>query len=83
MRNPSSESEALAYITDCTLATVCHMALKKTRPKGEYTRQIGIAQKALEMMVRFGTNMSDTRAAEVMKDFSGNVTTWAQSFESK
>lgn len=36
---------ALAYITDCTLATVASMAMLKSRKKGEFERQINIAQK--------------------------------------
>lgn len=81
--NPTSEGEALAYITDCTLATVCHMAFKKSRPKGEYERQIGIAQKALDSMRRFGTDYNLTRATDVVRGFGGSVEALAKSFEPK
>jgi len=79
----SSEGEALAYITDCNLATVSHLALKKSRPKGEYARQIAIAQKALDVMIRFGTDLGATRAVDVVREHNGSVETWAKSFEAK
>lgn len=70
--------QALAYITDCTLATVCHMACKKSRPKHEFERQISIAQTAIDWMQSFGVDFSSTRAAEVIK--AGSVQKWAEKF---
>ena len=32
--------QALSYLTDCTLATVAIMAMKKSRSKREFERQI-------------------------------------------
>lgn len=81
MRSFATEGEVLAYLTDCILATVWQMAIRKTRPKAEYTCQIGIAQKALDAMLRFGTDFNLTRATDVVRDFSGNVEAWARSFE--
>lgn len=43
-----TSEEALVYITDCTLATVSGMAMTKSRKKGEYQRQIAIAQTAID-----------------------------------
>lgn len=70
--------QALAYITDCNLATVCAMAMKKNRPKGEFERQIGIAQTAIDWMVSMDVDMSSTRAVEVLE--CGSVWDWARSF---
>jgi len=65
---------ALAYITDCNLATVESMAMKKTRPKGEFERQISIAQTAINWMLQMGVDVSDTRAAKIVADYNGDVT---------
>lgn len=70
--------QALAYITDCTLATVCDMAGKKSRPKHEFERQMSIAQTAIDWMQSFGVDFSSTRAADVVK--AGCVQKWAETF---
>ena len=56
-----STGDALAYITDCTLATVCDMACKKSRPKHEFQRQINIAQKAVNWMRAMKVSAINTR----------------------
>lgn len=43
VRDPAG---ALAYVTDCTLATVCNLASKRSAPKYELRRQVSIAQQA-------------------------------------
>lgn len=70
--------KALAYITDCTLATVCKMAMKKKRPKHEFERQMHIAQTAINWMVQMGVDVSTTRAAAVLE--SGSVEQWASKY---
>lgn len=70
--------QALAYITDCTLATVCGMAMKKKRPKYEFERQMSIAQTAINWMVQMGVDVSTTRAEEVIA--SGSVEQWAAKY---
>ena len=67
---------ALAYLTDCTLATVADMAMKKRRPAYEFKRQIQIAQSGVTWMRQMGVDCSRTRA----KDITGTVAEWAQSF---
>lgn len=79
--NFNDPGEALAYIADCTLATVCDMACKKSRRKHEYERQISIAQVAIDAMKRFGVSYSGTRAMEV--DEHGSVQAWAKFWEQK
>lgn len=70
--------QALAYITDCTLATVCDLAAKKSRPKSEFERQKLIAQTAINWMRDMHIDFSTTRAEDVMK--IGSVDAWAEKF---
>ena len=71
--------QALAYITDCTLATVTDLASRARPPKNELKRQINIAQKAIDWMDAFGVDYAKTRAAEV-KAIGGTVEKWATKF---
>ena len=73
--------EALAYITDCNLVTVCYFAGKKSRPRCEYERQKAIAQQAIDWMRAFGVNFSKTRAEDVVEQFGGSVAAWAAQFD--
>lgn len=59
--------QALAYITDCTLATVCDLAGKKSKSKSEYARQISIAQTAINWGVQMGVDFTKTRADAAIK----------------
>jgi len=61
-----SPEDALVYITDCCLATVSRMAMKKSRPKGEFTRQISIAQQACDWMQYMGIDPKGTRAEDII-----------------
>jgi hypothetical protein len=72
-------ANALAYLTDCTLATVAEMASKKSAPKGEFKRQTAMAQTAIDWMNRFGVDYGTTRAREVMEG-GGLVASWAEKF---
>ena len=71
--------QALAYLADCTLATVEMMAMKKSRQKGEFGRQISIAQRAVSWMVEMGVSAEGTRAQEVI-DQGGSVDEWVKQF---
>ncbi|WP_409286912.1 hypothetical protein [Pseudomonas guariconensis] len=68
---------ALAYLTDCTLATVDQLAMKKSASKSELQRQIGIAQSGIDWMKRFGVDYAKTRARQV-DEFGGSVAVWAE-----
>ena len=72
-------ADALVYITDCTLATVVDMAMKKSRPRGEYERQKCIAQKAIDWMDAMGVDYSGSRATQVKEE--GSVNLWAAHYE--
>ena len=78
-REVHTPEDALAYITDCTLATVCAMASKKSRPKHEFERQIAIAQTAVTWMQIMGIDPSTTRAEDVIA--AGGVSEWAEQFK--
>lgn len=71
-------ADALAYITDCTLATVCDMAGKKSRPKHEFERQMSIAQTAITWMQEMKIDVSNTRAKDVIA--AGSVQKWAEKY---
>lgn len=45
-----SPLDMIAYLTDCTLATVVDMSMKKRVPKYEYERQIAIAQQGMDFL---------------------------------
>lgn len=72
---------ALAYITDCNLATVVDLAMKKSKSKSEFERQISIAQTAIDWMVAMKVDFSGTRAADVVK--VGSVAEWASKYTVK
>jgi hypothetical protein len=74
-----NEGDALVYLTDCTLATVCHMALQKRRSKSEFSRQIAIAQRGFDWAAQFGAQMANSRLSDVAINFCGSVHEWAHS----
>lgn len=72
--------QALAYLVDCTLATVSDMAMKTRRPKFEFERQVGIAQTGIDWMRGMSVDFSGTRAQTIVSDFNGSVAKWANSY---
>lgn len=76
VRDPSV---ALAYLVDCTLATVSSHAMLKNRTKCEFDCQISIAQTGYDWMKSFGVDYHETRAKEVDK-FEGSVRDWAAQY---
>jgi len=77
--NLRSQEDALAYLTECTLATVCHMAGLSKPPKGELSRQISIAQTGIDWvktMVEPGDRYGCGRVQEII-DEGISVETWA------
>jgi hypothetical protein len=71
-------AQALAYVTDCTLATVCDLAMKKSKSKSEFARQMSIAQTAVDWMIAMKVDFTGTRAVDVCK--AGSVVAWAAQF---
>lgn len=70
--------DALAYIVDCTLATVSSMAMKKSRSKSAYNRQKDIAQLGVNWMKEMSVDLKGTRA-EDMQNITVNE--WAKKYE--
>jgi hypothetical protein len=75
----NTPGQALAYLVDCTLATISHMAMLKLRKKSEYERQIAIAQNGVDWMVQMNIDPSTTRAAEIISQ-GLTVADWAKGF---
>jgi len=75
-------NEAFLYILDCNLATVGNMAMLKSKSKSEYRRQIRIAQRMIGWIKDFHIepNKGD-RAFDIINNYSGNVTKWAEHFK--
>lgn len=69
---------ALNYMTECTLATVSWMMMKKKAPKGELKRQIAIAQTGVNYFQDRGI-LTSGRVLDVFLDHDGDVAAWAES----
>ena len=76
-----NSEQALAYIVDCTLATVGYMATLKNKSKSQYKRQIAIAQKGCDWMRDMNISPCTTRAEDIINIQS--VEEWAKQFEPK
>lgn len=73
--------EALAYITDCNLATVSHMASLRSKSIGEWNRQVNIAQHGVDWIKLFEIVDPGNRAHEVLEKYNGIVREWAAQFK--
>lgn len=77
-----NEKQALIYLTDCLLATVSDMAMKKSRKKNEYERHIQIAQTSVNWLKDFNISIEiGSRAYEVMSSSSQSVKEWSSKYE--
>lgn len=80
--NPLTAESALLYFVDCQLATVCDLAMKKSRKAGDYRRQKAIAQKMCDTIVELKIKINDgNRINSVLKD--GSVEAWATVYEQR
>ena len=79
-RNVQSPADALQYLTDCTLATVCDMAMKKSRSAHEYQRQKNIAQAGIDWLNAFHVDY-DSRPFDANAE--GGVEEWAAKYDVK
>ena len=70
-----SEGDALAYLADCTLATVEELALRASAPVRELVRHCAIADAAVAACQACG-RAEGSRVAEVLKS-GRNVKAWA------
>lgn len=55
-----NDIQMIAYLTECTVATVDEMATKKSRPSCEYERQKSIAQKGIDYLRNISGELDET-----------------------
>lgn len=72
----NTSDEAVIYMTECTLATVEMMAMKKSTPKGEFNRQVNIAQSGVDFIMSRAMK-ADNRVADVINRHKGKVSGWS------
>lgn len=73
--------QALLYLADCQLATVSSMAMKKSRGKFEFERQIEIAQTTVDWILNFRLNIDvDSRTYQVLSLPDRKVSTWINKY---
>ena len=73
--------QALLYLADCTLATVSDMAMKKSKSKHEFQRQIAIAQSAVDWIKYFNVEVKvGSRVYDVLALPDKKVETWSRSY---
>lgn len=73
--------QALLYLADCTLATVADMAMKKSKSKHEFQRQIAIAQSAVDWIKDFNVQIEiGSRVYDVLSLPDQKVETWSKSY---
>jgi hypothetical protein len=76
-----SAADIVAYITDCTLATVVDLRMKKSASKSETLRQISIAQTAIDTGRLYDVSFRGTRAQQVIDCYGCDVTAWAEQYK--
>ena len=74
--------QAILYLADCTLATVADMAMKKSKSKYEFQRQIEIAQTAVNWLKDFNVQIEiDSRVYKVLSLHDQKVETWSKLYD--
>jgi hypothetical protein len=76
-----NSSEALVYMTECTLATVDMLSDKSRPPKHELERQIDLAQSAIDWIRMFRLQDLAERSPSVwsvLNHHHGCVAAWAK-----
>ena len=71
--------QALVYLSECTLATVSSMAMLKSRKKPEFSRQIDIAQHAVNWIRDMKIEPTGNRTGQVLA-LTGKVQDWAEQY---
>lgn len=82
--NVRSLEDAYAYTTDCLLATVSDLAMKKKANRRGYDRHISIAQTACDFIRDFKVPVEKvSRVYEVLQLPTQSVADWAKRYEPK
>ena len=77
-----SLNDAFTYFLDCQLATVERMATQKSKAQMEYKRHIEIAQKMINEAIKYGADVKNTRAENIIND-GLTVEQWATAVDNK
>jgi len=80
-RKAERAEDAVAYLTECTLATVEWLSMRKKPPAHEYNRQIAIADIGLDFCKTFCTKHSGR--IKTLLDRNLSVPEWAQEIRDK
>ena len=83
MTKAQNTEDALVYLTDCTLATVDDLAMRKRPPVREYRRQKNIAQFGIDWIQKMANIPTSSRVKDVIDEFSGSVEAYAESIEKR
>lgn len=67
LENVTTASDALIYLSECNLATVEGLSLKKSKLKTSYARHIEIAQISIDFLSKIGINADSSRVSDVKK----------------
>lgn len=68
-----TDIQMVEYLTECALATVEKMAMVKRSPKGEFKRQITIAQTGITHLDYQGEEGTLPRCHEIIGKYRGKV----------
>lgn len=83
MKYLKTTDEALCFLTECTLATVASLAMKKSKSKSEFARQISIAQKGIDFIKQFNCMIEvESRVYTVITYYDGSVENYSKKFQS-
>jgi hypothetical protein len=78
-----NHEDGMAYMIECTLATVAGLLLKKKPPKSELNRQITIAQTGLNCLGKQQYDNSCPHLKKITEQFDNSVQAWADDFRSR
>lgn len=78
-----THEDGLAYMVECTLATVSGLLLKKSPPKSELRRQISIAQAGITCLGASADFTGGLRLNEIHQKFENNVQAWADDYRAR
>lgn len=73
--------KTVIWMTECTLATVESLRMRKTPPKSELLRQIDIAQVGINQIEKFASDNLHHRVQIVVRNFGGDVSAWAATIQ--
>lgn len=83
MKEFNTPGAALAYIADCQLATVGHMAMVKRKSVHEYARQKSIAETCIAAALRF-SNVGEIAKTQILAvNEAGSVEAYAKAIEDR